>query len=68
MIDGTKLCSITGNLGDTRTTITHPSTTTHGRFAPEVREAADIREGLIRLAVGLEDAADIRTDLANGLG
>ncbi|KND58685.1 O-acetylhomoserine sulfhydrylase / O-succinylhomoserine sulfhydrylase [Candidatus Paraburkholderia schumanniana] len=68
VIDGTKLCSITGNLGDTRTTITHPSTTTHGRLAPEVREAAGIREGLIRLAVGLEDPADIRTDLANGLG
>ncbi|CAH2811941.1 MAG: O-acetylhomoserine sulfhydrylase (EC @ O-succinylhomoserine sulfhydrylase (EC [uncultured Caballeronia sp.] len=67
VIDGTKLCSITGNLGDTRTTITHPSTT-HGRLAPEVREAAGIREGLIRLAVGLEDPADIRADLANGLG
>jgi O-succinylhomoserine sulfhydrylase len=67
VIDGTKLCSITGNLGDTRTTITHPSTTTHGRLAPEVREAAGIREGLIRLAVGLEDPADIRADLARGL-
>ncbi|BCQ24890.1 O-succinylhomoserine sulfhydrylase [Caballeronia sp. NK8] len=68
VIDGTKLCSITGNLGDTRTTITHPSTTTHGRLAVEVREAAGIREGLIRLAVGLEDPADIRADLARGLG
>ncbi|WP_250514523.1 O-succinylhomoserine sulfhydrylase [Caballeronia sp. INDeC2] len=68
VIDATKLCSITGNLGDTRTTITHPSTTTHGRLAPEVREAAGIREGLIRLAVGLEDPADIRADLARGLG
>ncbi|SAL17342.1 O-succinylhomoserine sulfhydrylase [Caballeronia arvi] len=67
VIDGTKLCSITGNLGDTRTTITHPSTTTHGRLAPEVREAAGIREGLIRLAVGLEDPEDIRADLARGL-
>jgi O-succinylhomoserine sulfhydrylase len=67
VIDGTKLCSITGNLGDTRTTITHPSTTTHGRLSPEVREAAGIREGLIRLAVGLEDPADIRADLARGL-
>jgi O-succinylhomoserine sulfhydrylase len=67
VIDGTKLCSITGNLGDTRTTITHPSTTTHGRLAPEVREAAGIREGLIRLAIGLEDPADIRADLARGL-
>ncbi|SAK55765.1 O-succinylhomoserine sulfhydrylase [Caballeronia temeraria] len=68
VIDGTKLCSITGNLGDTRTTITHPSTTTHGRLTPEVREAAGIREGLIRLAVGLEDPSDIRADLARGLG
>ncbi|SAK76505.1 O-succinylhomoserine sulfhydrylase [Caballeronia pedi] len=68
VIDGTKLCSITGNLGDTRTTITHPSTTTHGRLAVEVREAAGIREGLIRLAVGLEDPADIRADLGRGLG
>lgn len=68
VIDGTKLCSITGNLGDTRTTITHPSTTTHGRLAAELREAAGIREGLIRLAVGLEDPADIRADLARGLG
>ncbi|BAN25933.1 O-succinylhomoserine sulfhydrylase [Caballeronia insecticola] len=67
VIDGTKLCSITGNLGDTRTTITHPSTTTHGRLTPEVREAAGIREGLIRLAVGLENPADIRADLERGL-
>jgi O-succinylhomoserine sulfhydrylase len=67
VIDGTKLCSITGNLGDTRTTITHPATTTHGRLAPEVREAAGIREGLIRLAVGLDNPADIRADLARGL-
>ncbi|KXV11080.1 O-succinylhomoserine sulfhydrylase [Caballeronia megalochromosomata] len=68
VVDGTKLCSITGNLGDTRTTITHPSTTTHGRLTPEVREAAGIREGLIRLAVGLEDPADVRADLGRGLG
>jgi O-succinylhomoserine sulfhydrylase len=67
VIDGTKLCSITGNLGDTRTTITHPSTTTHGRLTPEVREAAGIREGLIRLAVGLENPDDIRADLERGL-
>ncbi|MDR5754829.1 MULTISPECIES: O-succinylhomoserine sulfhydrylase [unclassified Caballeronia] len=67
VIDSTKICSITGNLGDTRTTITHPSTTTHGRLTPEVREAAGIREGLIRLAVGLEYAADIRADLERGL-
>ncbi|TAM03482.1 MAG: O-succinylhomoserine sulfhydrylase, partial [Paraburkholderia sp.] len=67
VIDNTKVCSITGNLGDTRTTITHPATTTHGRIAPEAREAAGITEGLIRLAVGLENAQDIRNDLARGL-
>lgn len=67
VIDGTKIVSITANLGDTRTTITHPATTTHSRIAPEAREAAGITEGLIRLAVGLEDPADIRDDLARGL-
>jgi O-succinylhomoserine sulfhydrylase len=67
VIDNTKICSITGNLGDTRTTITHPATTTHGRITPEARAAAGISEGLIRLAVGLENAGDIRNDLARGL-
>ncbi|WP_322012825.1 O-succinylhomoserine sulfhydrylase [Paraburkholderia sp. J12] len=67
VIDNTKVCSITGNLGDTRTTITHPATTTHGRITPEARAAAGITEGLIRLAVGLENAQDIRNDLARGL-
>ncbi|CAB3770313.1 O-succinylhomoserine sulfhydrylase [Paraburkholderia humisilvae] len=67
VIDSTKICSITGNLGDTRTTITHPATTTHGRITPEARAAAGITEGLIRLAVGLEDASDIRADLERGL-
>ncbi|NLP60020.1 O-succinylhomoserine sulfhydrylase [Paraburkholderia sacchari] len=67
VIDGTKVCSITGNLGDTRTTITHPATTTHGRITPEARAAAGITEGLIRLAVGLEDPRDVRRDLAHGL-
>jgi O-succinylhomoserine sulfhydrylase len=67
VIDNTKVCSITGNLGDTRTTITHPATTTHGRITPEARAAAGITEGLIRLAVGLENAQDIRHDLARGL-
>jgi O-succinylhomoserine sulfhydrylase len=67
VIDNTKICSITGNLGDTRTTITHPATTTHGRITPEARAAAGITEGLIRLAVGLENAQDIRSDLARGL-
>jgi len=68
VIDNTKICSITGNLGDTRTTITHPATTTHGRITAEARAAAGITEGLIRLAVGLENAQDIRNDLARGLG
>jgi O-succinylhomoserine sulfhydrylase len=67
VIDSTKICSITGNLGDTRTTITHPATTTHGRVTPEARAAAGISEGLIRLAVGLENAGDIRGDLERGL-
>lgn len=68
VIDNTKLCSITGNLGDTRTTITHPYTTTHGRVAPEAKSAAGITEGLIRLAVGLESVEDLKADLLRGLG
>jgi len=67
VIDSTKLISITGNLCDTRTTITHPATTTHARITPEARAAAGITEGLIRLAVGLEDAGDLRRDLTRGL-
>lgn len=66
-IDATRLLSITANLGDAKSTITHPATTTHGRLAPEARAAAGIREGLIRVAVGLEDAADLQADLARGL-
>ncbi len=62
-IDATSLCSITGNLGDTRTTITHPATTTHGRMSAEDRAAAGIGEGLIRLSVGLEHADDLIRDL-----
>lgn len=68
VIDSTRLCSITANLGDTRTTITHPATTTHGRISVEARAAAGISEGLIRLAVGLEDLDDIQADLRRGLG
>jgi O-succinylhomoserine sulfhydrylase len=68
VIDSVKMISITANLGDTRTTITHPATTTHGRITPEARELAGIREGLIRVAVGLEDVDDIIKDLARGLG
>ncbi len=64
LIDSTRLLSITANLGDTKTTITHPATTTHGRLTPEERAAVGIGEGLVRVAVGLEDIADIQADLA----
>ncbi|KAF1010663.1 MAG: O-succinylhomoserine sulfhydrylase [Burkholderia sp.] len=67
VIDNTRMVSITANLGDTRTTITHPATTTHSRITPEARATAGISEGLIRLAVGLENAEDLRNDLARGL-
>ena len=67
VIDRVRLMSITANLGDTRTTITHPASTTHGRISPEARERAGIREGLIRIAVGLESVADIQRDLAQAL-
>jgi O-succinylhomoserine sulfhydrylase len=67
VVDGTKLLSITANLGDTRTTITHPATTTHGRISPEARAAAGIGDGLLRVAVGLESVDDIQADLARGL-
>ncbi|MDF9391240.1 MULTISPECIES: O-succinylhomoserine sulfhydrylase [Methylococcus] len=64
LIDSTRLLSITGNLGDAKTTITHPATTTHGRLSPEARIAAGIGDGLVRIAVGLENLADIQADLA----
>lgn len=67
VVDSTRLISITANLGDTRTTITHPASTTHGRISPEARAAAGISEGLLRLAVGLEDVRDLQEDLARGL-
>jgi O-succinylhomoserine sulfhydrylase len=67
VIDNTKLLSITANLGDTKTTITHPASTTHARITPEAREAAGITDGLIRIAVGLEAVVDIQNDLARGL-
>jgi O-succinylhomoserine sulfhydrylase len=67
VVDATKLISITANLGDTKTTITHPSTTTHGRISPEARAAAGIGDGLLRVAVGLENIEDIKADLARGL-
>jgi len=67
VIDHTRLLSITANLGDAKTTITHPATTTHGRLSPEQREAQGITEGLVRIAVGLEAVGDIQRDLARGL-
>jgi O-succinylhomoserine sulfhydrylase len=67
VIDATRMLSITANLGDTKTTITHPATTTHGRLSPDERRAMGISEGLIRVAVGLEDLADIQDDLSLGL-
>ncbi|MGO9445793.1 MAG: O-succinylhomoserine sulfhydrylase [Thiobacillaceae bacterium] len=67
VIDSTRLISITANLGDTKTTITHPASTTHSRMTPEQRESAGIGDGLIRVAVGLEGVADIKADLARGL-
>lgn len=67
VVDATQLISITANLGDTKTTITHPASTTHGRIAPEARAAAGIKEGLLRVAVGLEAVSDLKADLARGL-
>jgi O-succinylhomoserine sulfhydrylase len=67
VVDGTKMISITANLGDTKTTITHPASTTHGRLQPAAREKAGISEGLLRIAAGLEAVEDIRADLESGL-
>ncbi len=67
LIDATRMLSITANLGDAKSTITHPATTTHGRLTPEQRENAGISDGLIRIAVGLEDIDDIKADLSRGL-
>ena len=67
VIDSTELISITGNLGDVKTTITHPATTTHGRITPEARAAAGITDGLVRVAVGLEAVDDLKADLERGL-
>ncbi|MCY1267461.1 O-succinylhomoserine sulfhydrylase [compost metagenome] len=66
-IDATRMISITTNLGDTKTTIAHPATTSHGRLTPQERESAGIRDNLIRVAVGLEDLEDLKKDLARGL-
>jgi O-succinylhomoserine sulfhydrylase len=68
IVDSTQLISITANLGDTKTTITHPATTTHGRISAEARARAGITEGLLRVAVGLESPVDLRADLQRGLG
>jgi O-succinylhomoserine sulfhydrylase len=65
-VDATRVFSITANLGDAKSTITHPATTTHGRLTPEQRQAAGISDGLLRLAVGLEDVADLQRDLERG--
>ena len=67
LIDQTQIVSITANLGDTKTTITHPATTTHHRLTDEQREQAGISPGLIRISVGLEDMTDLKDDIARGL-
>jgi len=67
LIDAMQICSITANLGDTKTTVTHPATTTHGRLTDEQRKESGIADGLIRVAVGLEDIEDLKKDLARGM-
>ena len=67
LIDSTRVISITANLGDTKSTITHPATTTHGRITPEQRQDAGISDGLVRISVGLEDVGDLKHDLTRGL-
>ena len=67
VIDSTQVCSITANLGDTKTTITHPASTSHGRLTEEQRQAAGITQGMVRVAVGLDDVEDLKADLLRGL-
>ena len=67
VIDSTQLCSITSNLGDVKTTITHPASTSHGRLSEEQRQSAGVVQGLIRVAVGLEHLDDLKADLMRGL-
>ena len=67
VVDSCRLLSITANLGDTKTTLTHPASTTHGRISPEQRTAAGITESLLRVAVGLEAVVDLKNDLDTGL-
>ena len=67
VINATKILSITANLGDTKTTITHPASTTHGRLSDDEKHQAGISEGLIRISVGLEDINDVINDISQGL-
>ncbi|MEP7074129.1 MAG: O-succinylhomoserine sulfhydrylase [Nitrosospira sp.] len=67
MVDSVRLISITANLGDTKSTLTHPATTTHARISQESRDFAGITDGLLRIAVGLEAVEDLKADLARGL-
>ena len=67
VIDSCRLFSITANLGDTKSTLTHPASTTHGRITPEQRATAGITDGLLRIAVGLEAVVDLQNDLNIGL-
>jgi len=67
LINATEMVSITANLGDTKTTVTHPATTTHGRLSPEDKALSGITDGLIRVAVGLEEVEDLKRDLSRGL-
>lgn len=67
VVDATRMISITANLGDTKTTITHPASTTHGRLTEEERQAAGISQALLRIAVGIEHIEDVKRDLAHGL-
>jgi O-succinylhomoserine sulfhydrylase len=67
VIDSTRICSITANLGDTKTTITHPASTSHGRLTEAQRQSAGIVQGMIRVGVGLDDIEDLKADLMRGL-
>ena len=67
VIDTTQLMSVTANLGDVKTIITHPGTTSHGRLTEDQRQAAGIRQNLVRVAVGLEHLDDLKADLSRGL-
>jgi O-succinylhomoserine sulfhydrylase len=67
VIDSARLISITANLGDVKSTLIHPATTTHGRISQEARDAAGISDGLLRISVGLEALSDLQADLTRGL-